>query len=266
MIWSIPVRRSLFLSLLSVLFAGAAAAGTVNYTGAGGDFNDAYFDPGCPLNSYGGNVCVTTTTYTLSVSDSYLIDVGDAVTVSLAGLQYPFASDLEVSLTHDGVTEDLFNQIGGSGADPAQFGNSGSGTNAGNYTFNSAYQGSCPTGPPVTNCDLWITAGSLPSAGSIPDGDYYTTDINDSNNQLSMDYAAQSVTGNWVLTVTDYCPPFSDCVSQQDLYDYSPGIINWGLSIDVVGPLVPEPSMIIPTALSAGLLWWGIRRRAANSR
>jgi hypothetical protein len=243
--WFISLRRSLFSSLLFLLFVNAAAAGNVNYAGTGGDLNVATFDSNSPTG-----VDVGITTYTISVSDTYVVGPGDAITVILAGLEYPYASDLEASLTYDGVTEDLFNQIGGPGADPAQFGNSGSSIDSGNYIFNSSFPG-----------DLWATAAPLGSTDSIPDGDYFTTDINDHNDQLSSAFDGLSVNGTWTLTITDYCPPFSDCVSVQNPFLYNPGITSWGLSIETA---LPEPSTAIPTALSAGLLWWRMRRGGSD--
>jgi hypothetical protein len=249
-------RRSVSCSLLFLLFAGDAAANMVTYTGDGGPFNVAYFASGCPTNAYGGNVCVGMTTYTISVSDTYLINAGNAVTVNLTGLQYPYASDLEVSLSlEDGAGNvivppiDLFNQIGGAGADPAQFGNSSS-IDSGDYAFNSAFAG-----------DLWATADGLGSSDSIPSGEYFTTDVNGNNDQLSSAFSGLPVTGIWALTVTDYCPPFSDCVSQQNTYQFPPGITSWSLTVGT-----PEPSTLIPTALSAGLLLLGIRGGVVRGR
>jgi hypothetical protein len=251
-------RRSGFSSVLLLLFAGTAAANTVNYTGSGGPLTDAYFDPSCPINAYGGNVCVGFTTYTIPVTDDSIIDSGDAVTVGLTGLQYPYASDLEASLSLEDslgnvlVSGDLFNQIGGPGADDTQFGDSGT-IDSGNYMFNSSFTG-----------DLWATAAPLGSSDSIPSGDYFTTTYGSpSNDDLSSMFSGLPVTGIWALTITDYCPPFSDCVSQQDLYQFIPGITSWGLSVAVLSPVVvPEPSTLIPDALAAGLLLLGIRRRS----
>jgi hypothetical protein len=250
--------RSSAIATLLLLFAGTAAANTMNYSGSGGPLTDAYFDPSCPINAYGGNVCVGVTLYTIPVTDDYIIDSGDAVTVSLTGLQYPYASDLEVSLSFEDslgdvmVSGDLFNQIGGPGADDTQFGDSGA-IDSGDYMFNSSFTG-----------DLWATAAPLGSSDSIPSGDYFTTTSGSpSNDDLSSMFSGLPVTGIWVLTVTDSCPPFSDCASQQSPYQFIPGITSWGLSVGVLSPVVvPEPSTLIPTALAAGLLLLGIRHRS----
>jgi hypothetical protein len=243
-------RRSAFLLLLCPLFAGIAVATTVDYSGAGGPLNDSYFD-----NS--GNIQIGVTTYTIPVTDSYIIDVGDVVTVCLTGLEYPYASDLEVSLALDDslgnpivAPIDLFNQIGCSDNGCPQFGDSST-IASGNYMFNSVFTG-----------DLWNTAESEGYGDSIPSGDYFPTDINDNPDDLSSAFDGLPVTGNWVLTVTDYCPPFSDCVSQQGTYQFIPTLGSWGLQIGVVSP-VPEPSTIIPLALS-GLMLWRIGRRMSG--
>src|ERR1700683_4468485 len=106
-----PVRASKVLRIfLLPLFTGALAASTFNYTGAGGDFNVATFD----MN---GNPVTGTTTYTIPVSDFAIVDVGDSVTVTLTGLQYPYTSDLQVSLSlYNSANNllargDLFNQV-----------------------------------------------------------------------------------------------------------------------------------------------------------
>jgi hypothetical protein len=250
--------RSVFPLILLLLFAGTAAANTMSYTGSGGPLTDAYFDPSCPINAYGGNVCVGVTLYTIPVADDDIIDSGDAVTVSLTGLQYPYASDLEVSLSLEEslgdvlVSGDLFNQIGGPGADDTQFGDSGA-IDSGDYMFNSSFAG-----------DLWATAALLGSSDSIPSGEYFTTTYGSpSNYDLSSMFSGLPVTGIWVLTITDYCPPFSDCASEQYLYQFIPGITSLGLSVGVLSPVVvPEPSTLIPTALAVGLLLLGIRHRS----
>ena len=74
-------------------------------------------------------------------------------------------------------------------------------------------------------------------------------------------FTALPVTGNWVLTITDYCPPFSDCVSVQDpSFQFTPGITSWGLSIETPA-VVPEPSTLPPAALALALLLLRIRYR-----
>jgi hypothetical protein len=193
------------------------------------------------------------------VTDSYIVDPGDAVTVSLVGLEYPYASDLEVSLSLEdsmgNVIEsgDLFNQIGGPGADDAQFGDSGT-IDSGNYSFDSSFSG-----------DLWATAAPLGSSDSIPSGDYFPTTFgSSSNDDLSYMFGGLAVTGNWVLTITDYCPPFSDCVSMQNIYEFTPGITSWAFSVQT--PVVaPEPATLAPAALALGVLLLGIRRVGRKS-
>jgi hypothetical protein len=190
------------------------------------------------------------------VSDTYVISVGDAVTVDLTGLQYPYVGDLRATLTLQNslnqvlATGDIFNQIGaynpGDPGDQGQFGNSGS-IDSGNYSFNSSY-----------TADIWNAACCQGSSDSLPSGSYYTTTaLSDNNDELSSMFAGQAVTGTWVLTIYDYYPPFNGIYP----FPYNPSIGSWSLDITTT----PEPSMIILTAL-AGVLLWGIRRRAVNSR
>jgi len=242
---------------LPLLFTCLAAAGTVNYTGPGGNLNVATFDSS-------NNPVEGTTTYIIPVTDLYVIDVGDAVTVSLTGLLYPYAGDLQATLSLEDtlgnviLSGDIFNQIGAyNPGDPGyatQFGRPDSSVDSGNYTFNSSFQTSCPTGPGA--CDLWNTASMLGSTDSIPDGDYFTTTaLSPANDNLSSMFAGLPVTGKWVLTINDYYPPDPST-------PYVPGLTSWGVSINVVNPVVPEPSTMIPIALCAGFLALGIRRHS----
>jgi hypothetical protein len=232
--------------------ASALPAATLNYTGAGGDLNLATTD--------GVTVTPGVTQFLIPVSDLYTVDLGDSITITINGLQYPYAGDLQATLTlMDNMNNvlksgDIFDRIGKMSADPTdfgyatQFGNSGS-IDSGNYVFDSSFTG-------VAN-DLWYTASNLGSSDSIPSGDYWTTGaFSEANNDLSRQFAGLLTQGTWVLTITDNYPPFTDPAP------YTPGIVSWGLTLQATQVSgVPEPATLIPMTLSLGLFIWIRRRR-----
>ena len=118
-------------------------------------------------------------------------------------LQYPYAGDLEVtlSLTGSNVSGDVFNQIGAlTPGDPGyatQFGNS-SLLCSGNYNFDSGYSGG-----------LWAAAAPpMGSGDSIPCGNYFpTTGFSPNNDNLSYLFAGLPINGVWTLTIYDDYPP-----------------------------------------------------------
>jgi hypothetical protein len=231
------VLRLWSLLLICQLFAGVAAAATYSYMGAGGDFNLA--------TSYGVGV---TTTYSIPVTDLAIVDPGDSVEVFLDGLQYPYAADLQVTLSlYDPLNNllasgDVFNQIGivnpGDPGYDAQFGDP-----VNNYQFDSGFSG-----------DLWGAAMNLASSDIIPGGQYWTsTAASPNNDMLSYMFGGLPINGTWVLTVTDYNPPFNNGPAP-----YNPGIIDWGLNIQA--PAVPEPSTGVGVALFVAVIL-AVRKR-----
>src|SRR6266481_4448919 len=140
------------LGLVLALGGGTAAASTLVYTGLGGDIA-----PQNPDLSPGVSI------FSIPVTDAFsLPTTGDNVTVTLTGLQHPFAGDLVVTLAlivnGSPVAEaDLFNRVGKitNGPDDfgylTQFGNPF--TASGNYVFNSSFSG--------PSADLVRTARSL---------------------------------------------------------------------------------------------------------
>jgi hypothetical protein len=236
-----PLGSPLFLTCVMVLALGqTAAANTFTYVGVGGDFNVATFD-------IFGNPVPATTTYVIPVSDMATIDPGDSVAVTLTGFQYPYASDLQVSLgLYTNLSDpplasgDLFNQIGivnpGDVGYDTQFG--------GTYQFDSTYTG-----------DLWNTASMLGSSDIIPDGIYWTTTFGSSSpDNLSYLFGGLSIDGYWVLTVVDNYPPFNGGPAA-----YNPGMTQWTLSIQATSTATPEPSMLVVILIALGVM--AVRRR-----
>ena len=230
------LRLLAFAAML--VFSQIASANTYTYVGVGGDFNAATFD-------IFGNPVPNTTTFVIPVSDLAIIDPGDSVAVTLAGFQYPFAGDLQVSLSlYNNLSNpplasaDLFNQIGvvnpGDVGYDTQFG--------GTYAFDSTYAG-----------DLWNVAASQGSSDIIPDGAYWSTTFgSDTPDNLSYAFAGLPVAGFWVLTVVDNYPPFNGGPAA-----YNPGMTQWILSIQATSTAAPEPAtfagVLIPLALLAAV-------------
>jgi hypothetical protein len=226
---------------------GTLPASLLTYMGAGADLNLApdAFTPGV-------------TTFTIPVSDLYLVNMGDSVAVTLTGLQYPYAGDLQATLTlKDNLNNvlasgDIFNRIGKTSNDPNDFGygpqfGDSSTICSGNYVFDSGFTSSMN--------DLWATAAPLGSSDSIPCGNYWpTTMFSSANDSLSTEFGGKPINGQWILTIADYYPPGPTT--------FTPGITSWGLAIQATGlATAPEPSAAIPIALSLGLLGWMRRRK-----
>jgi hypothetical protein len=244
--------------LFLLAFTGFLQASTLTYTGLGGDFNLATFDAN-------GDPVPAVTTFEIPISDLAVIDSGDSVMISLAGLQYAYAGDLQATLfLRDAsgnvvASADLFNQIGavssGGPGYETQFGNSFT-TPSGNYSFDSSYTG-----------DLWATAAPLGTSDSIPSGNYFPTSLGSSaNDNLSSQFAGQLLMGSWVLTITDYYPPFNG-----GPLDFPPGLTSWTVDAQATQTTsaTPEPSMALPVFACAAGLWCFLRRKprqtAANT-
>ena len=234
------LRSLLVLPFVIGLCSMRTAAAATTYDGTGGDFNVAYFDDS-------GNPVTGTTTFAIPVIDVGLVSPGDSVTVTLTGLEYPYAADLEVSLSLYNPSNDLlargdlFNQIGiVNPGDPGygpQF--------LGNYSFDSSFTG-----------DLWSTAFPLGSSDNILSGPYWPTTAGSPNNDnLSSLFGGLPVNGTWVLTVNDYYPPFGGGPEY-----YAPGIVSWSLTVQTSPLSVPDSPTAVAVPLFLSLLL-AIRRR-----
>jgi hypothetical protein len=232
--------RLLPFFLLSAFAAGTAGAVEITYSGTGADLNVATFDGS-------GDVIQGVTTLTIQGTDPYLVAPGDSVQVSLTGLQYPYAGDLQVNLSLEDslgnvlASGDLFNQIGafipGDPGYDTQFGNSSS-IPSGNYSFDSSFTG-----------DLWNTAAALGSADSIPNGNYWpTTALSNTNDNLSTSFAGLPLKDQWVLIIYDDYPPFNGGIEQ-----FVPSLTSWSVTVQA-GTVVPEPSTAMLAVLCGVLL------------
>jgi len=217
--------------------------------------------PGSDLNLATGDGNPGVTTLTATINDPFVIlPTGNNVTVFLTGLQYPFAGDLQATLTllvggNPVASADIFNRIGKASGDPndfgyaTQFGYSIT-INSGDFAFNSGF-----TGP---FADLWNTAAGLGSSDSIPSGNYWTTTAFSSNpDTLSSDFNGLPVAGTWQLQILDYeVPPDSPS---------PPGLLAWSLQFNTVDATVPEPATSATFALGLAALIFAIRRNRARS-
>ena len=200
-----------------------ASAGTVVGHGHGGEL-----PAGAPLKKAG-----------VFRSDAVMagtgaVAPGNAVTVTLKGLQHDWAGDLIATLSYlDGqgntvASANLFYRIGQTGNRPggawAGFGIPGA--IGDNYHFNSAYQG-----------NLWReaeTAGyadTLPGqqAGTANYGRYFTTDAEGIRNNLSSAFSGLSIAGGtWRLTITDA----SDHTPEGGATPNISSLVSWEIRIE----------------------------------
>jgi subtilisin-like proprotein convertase family protein len=147
---------------------------------------------------------------------------GNAVTVTLLGLQHDYAGDLHITLAYidsNGATRqsvDLLNRVGASSTNTygtaADFGNNqGLGDN---YRFNTDYAGNLWTAaacadPPACSEPLG-DADSIPgvSTDTVNNGQYFTSTTGGAKTNLSYAFAGLSVSGGtWRLTITDTADP-----------------------------------------------------------
>ena len=172
---------------------------------------------------------------TIPVSETRLISpTGDNVTVTINGLQHPWAGDVIATLTNltTGVSGDLFNRIGRTTNDPNDF---GSGAMFGpdlnfqdTYSFNSSFSG-----------DIWADAATQGTANSIDSGNYWpTTAGSGTKTNFSSMYNGVLAAGGWQLTLSDNSGPDGDGGGSAT---------NWTLTLNLTD--VPEPSFAIPTGL-----------------
>jgi hypothetical protein len=152
------------------------------------------------------------------LSDPSYVAAGNAITVTLLGLQHDFSGDLQITLSYVSSTGatlqsvDVINRLGATSANPygsaADFGNNqGLGDN---YQFNTDYPGNiwsvaaCADTP--TCSEPYGDADSIPgvSTDKINKGQYFTSTTGGTKTNLSYAFAGMSVSGGtWRLTITD---------------------------------------------------------------
>jgi hypothetical protein len=188
----------------------AIAGTTVQGTGTGG-----------PIPS-GAFVTSGVVTSDIVLSAPGYVAQGNAVTVTLLGLQHDFSGDLHITLSYinsSGTTlqsVDLINRLGATSANPygtaADFGNDqGVGDN---YLFNTDYTGNiwavaaCADPPNCT--EPYGDADSIPgvSTDTVNFGQYFTSTTAGAKTNLSYSFTGFSVSGGtWRLTITDAADP-----------------------------------------------------------
>ena len=197
--------------LLTILLLPAFSfAGTTQGTGPGG-----------PIPA-GAFVTAGVVTSDIVLTGSGYVASGNAVTVTLFGLQHDYAGDLQITLSYinsSGVTlqsVDVLNRIGASTTNAygtaADFGNNQG--NGDNYQFNTDYPGNIWTAaacadPPACTEPLG-DADSIPgvSTDTINNGQYFTSTTGGTKTNLSYAFTGFSVSGGtWRLTITDAAQP-----------------------------------------------------------
>ena len=203
--------------------AFAASAGTVSGHGHGGDI-----PAGAPLKKSG------TFRSDAVMAGTGVVASGNAVTVTLKGLQHDWSGDLIATLSYVDaqgntvVSVNLFYRIGQTANRPAGawagFGIPGA--IGDNYHFNSAYGG-----------NIWSEAQTAGYADVIPGqqagtangGRYFTTDANGVPNNLSSAFSGLNIGGGtWRLTITDV----SDHAAEGGTVPNIGSLVSWEIRIE----------------------------------
>lgn len=201
------------LAALAIATPASAAKQTVNYVGSGFTISD-----------------LSTMTSTINVTSKAA--AGDAL-FTLQDLKHTWVGDLVGTITHNGVTIDLFNREQMSPSNPF-------GSNQlfdGDYTFS-------------TSANLPVIAGTTANR-TIPGGAYsYEFPVFDTGGQPVSPFFGQSAFGLWTLTITDNA-----------VLD-SGSLRAWTLSV-VEG--APEPSTWAMMLLGFGFVGTALRRRRTSA-
>lgn len=240
------------------------------FVNAGYYSNNATY-PQVPGNSYYSEGTVTTTVLlddpgsTSSIPDNSTSGVSQVLTVTdltniasfnsitIDGLKDPFIGDLVATLSHNGVSVDLFDHTGANNVAGTPGYNYGQGSAASfdgqNYTF------------ALSGTDL----ASIADFATAPDGSVYAASGNAANgfdsanaaNTLNS-FTGQSVAGAWTLTIKDQQP--------DDTGSFT------GFSFNINNAAVPEASTGIGFGLLLGFVVLGragmtlrARRRSAQA-
>jgi hypothetical protein len=227
-----------FVAILLMAGQSNIHASTVTYSGPQGVIVDADSNgPGVVTS----DIVIASMDTICSSAFQGCGDNTNNVTVSIQGLQHPFAGDLIATLTDvtPSISRDIFNRILKISPDPndlgcqCQFGDT--------YFFgdqSATYSG-----------DIWANAAGKGAAESIDPGFYWTTSAGSSSPaSFSAAFNGLPAGGTWRLTISDNSPD-----SPADSGSFS----GWTLSLNVA----PEPSFAIPLGLALlGLVFFGRRR------
>ncbi len=212
----LALTRGFMASLSRLVFAiitsssVIAWAGTAQGSGSGGPI---------PAGLLATSGVVTSN---IVLSNSGYVAPGNAITVTLLGLQHDFAGDLQITLSYINSSSatlqsvDLVNRIGVTSTNlygtAADFGNNLG--NGDNYVFNSDYAGNIWTAAncadPPTCSEPLGDADSIPgvSTDTVNFGQYFTSTAGGTKTNLSYAFAGMSVSGGtWRLTITDAQQP-----------------------------------------------------------
>ena len=194
---------------------------TSNQSGVYGDFHDkitqgGVYPPVIPDNNPSGLTAV------LTVKDAFKIQSLDRV--KILGLSHPFCGDLLATLTHSGVTMELFDRIGR--LSPAGYGSSAQ------FVGDIAF---APVGADLSD---------VPDRGFISTMQDYAPYRNDTMGQSAMatgtfaDFAGLSVAGDWTLTISDLAAEYAgDFTGFQIEVTRQTAAVSGVLSLEGIVPL-----------------------------
>lgn len=186
----------------------------------------------------------------LTVSDSTVITSFDGITI--VGLTHSALGDLTATLSHNGVTVDLFDHTGATSNNVQMSGTAAQGSGASfnkSNTYTFALSGADlsavpqPTGVPPSDAP----SGTYKATGNAQGG-FDTANV---GNSLAS-FIGQSVSGDWVLTMTDHEP------------DDTGSFLGFSFTVNTPAA-APEPSQY--AAFTIGLLGLGgLALRARRAR
>jgi hypothetical protein len=172
------------------------------------------------------------------------VAAGNAITVTLKGLEHDWSGDLIATLSYldaqgnVAASANLFYRIGqGSGRMAGSWAAFGTPTLTGdNYTFNSD-----------AAANIWNAAATLGYADFIPgqqtdtvnNGQYFSTDSGGAKNNLSYAFAGLDIAaGTWRLTITDA----SDHSSEGGFVSNTGSLAGWEVDVRTANSIAVNPS------------------------
>ena len=225
------VRVGCFLCFVAA--AGLLHGQTVVGTGSGGNI---------PANAPASNSGTFTSDAVMHGSGT--VAAGNAVTVTLKGLQHDWAGDLVARLSYVDTqgnvvaSANLFDRIGQTSGRPGGSWSVFCAPNltGDNYTFNSDALG-----------DIWTVAASLGYSDFIPgqqtdtvnNGEYFSTDAGGAKNNFSYAFAGLAIAaGRWRLTITDSADHSSEGNSVSNIGS----LAGWEVDIQTANGVIASPS------------------------
>ena len=183
----------------------------------------ATYPPTIPDNDPDGLIA------TLHVSDSFAVSALDKVTVT--GLQHGWAGDLLATLTHNGVTVELFDRLGAT-----TFGSLGSSSDfSGDYSFT------------LNGDDLLAAAAVSPISTETSFVPYLNGTAGESGSSTATfaDFAGRNAQGDWILKIADRAASITGTYTGFRLtLESEPSSLSGKITLDSLNANAPPQTII----------------------